>query len=131
MLILKKKKKKNQQTTKKNRRNYSIGKELSKSMTDDAFYLNIWCFKTTVIQNYYSFIVLHTQSVKRNICYCAVLRITQLERYTVRLKKLCLYQYSCLLVFLFFFLFDLIIYVPSTIFQLNRDGSFWIEPVLS
>ena len=28
------------------------------------------------------------------------------------------------------FLFDLILYVPSTIFQLNRDGSSWIEPVL-
>ena len=28
-------------------------------------------------------------------------------------------------------LFDLILYVPSTIFQLNRDGSYWVEPVLS
>ena len=27
--------------------------------------------------------------------------------------------------------FDLILYVPSTIFQLNRDGSSWVEPVLS
>ena len=27
-------------------------------------------------------------------------------------------------------LFDLILYVPSTIFQLNRDGSSWLEPVL-
>ena len=26
---------------------------------------------------------------------------------------------------------DLIIYLPSTIFQLNRDGSSWVEPVLS
>ena len=25
----------------------------------------------------------------------------------------------------------LILYVPSTIFQLNRDGSPWVEPVLS
>ena len=24
-------------------------------------------------------------------------------------------------------LFDLILYVPSTIFQLNRDGSFWVD----
>ena len=31
----------------------------------------------------------------------------------------------------FVFLFDLILYVPSTIFQLNRDGSSWDEPVLS
>ena len=30
-----------------------------------------------------------------------------------------------------FNLFDLILYVPSTIFQLNREGSSWVEPVLS
>ena len=28
-------------------------------------------------------------------------------------------------------LFDLILYVQSTIFQLNRDESPWVEPVLS
>ena len=28
-------------------------------------------------------------------------------------------------------LFDFILYVPSAIFQLNRDGSSWVEPVLS
>ena len=28
-----------------------------------------------------------------------------------------------------FLLFDLILYVPSTIFQLNRDGSSCVEPV--
>ena len=28
-------------------------------------------------------------------------------------------------------LFDLILYVPSTIFQLHRDRSTWVEPVLS
>ena len=28
-------------------------------------------------------------------------------------------------------LFDLILYVSSTIFQLYRDGSSWVEPVLS
>ena len=28
-------------------------------------------------------------------------------------------------------LFDMILYVPSTIFQLCRDGSSWVEPVLS
>ena len=28
-------------------------------------------------------------------------------------------------------LFDLILYVQSTIFQLNRDGSSWVKPVLS
>ena len=30
-----------------------------------------------------------------------------------------------------FCLFDLILYVPSTIFQLYRDGSSWVEPVPS
>ena len=30
-----------------------------------------------------------------------------------------------------FFLFDLILYIPLTIFPLNRDGSSWVEPVLS
>ena len=29
------------------------------------------------------------------------------------------------------FLFDLTLYVPSTIIQLNRDASSWAEPVLS
>ena len=28
-------------------------------------------------------------------------------------------------------LFDLILYVPSSIFLLNRDGASWVEPVLS
>ena len=28
-------------------------------------------------------------------------------------------------------LFDLILYVPASIFQLNRDGSSWVDPVLS
>ena len=32
---------------------------------------------------------------------------------------------------LFVCLFDMILYVPSTIFQLNRDGFSWVEPVLS
>ena len=35
------------------------------------------------------------------------------------------------LYFEFDFLFNLILYVPSTIFQLYRDGSSWVEPVLS
>ena len=28
-------------------------------------------------------------------------------------------------------LFDLILYIPSTIIQLDRDRSSWVEPVLS
>ena len=31
----------------------------------------------------------------------------------------------------FFVCLIVILYVPSTIYQLNRDGSFWVEPVLS
>ena len=38
---------------------------------------------------------------------------------------------SNIVVTCYFVLFDLILYVPSTIFQLNRDGSSWVEPVLS
>ena len=34
-------------------------------------------------------------------------------------------HFNCLFVW-----FDLILYVPSTIFQLNMDGSSWVEPVL-
>ena len=39
--------------------------------------------------------------------------------------------YWLVFVCLFVCLFDWILYVPSTIFQLNRDGSSWVEPVLS
>ena len=39
---------------------------------------------------------------------------------------ICMFYLFCL-----FVLFDLILYVPSTIFHLNRDGSSWVEPVLS
>ena len=38
------------------------------------------------------------------------------------------FKYASLCLFV---LFDLILYIPSTIFQLNRDGSSWVEPVLS
>ena len=46
---------------------------------------------------------------------------------------MCVVLYVCrVLYFLEFyinclFLFDLILYVPSTIFQLNRDGSSWLN----
>ena len=38
---------------------------------------------------------------------------------------------NCSCYLLFVCLFDLILYVPSTNFQLNRDRSSWVEPVLS
>ena len=42
-----------------------------------------------------------------------------------------IWYYYRTLTCLFVCLFDLIFYVPSTIFQLNRDGSSWVELVLS
>ena len=44
---------------------------------------------------------------------------------------LTVYHRSAKITLLFVCLFDLILYVPSTIFQLNRDRSSWVEPVLS
>ena len=41
------------------------------------------------------------------------------------------FSHTVLLSYKFVCLFDLILYVPSTIFQLYRDGSSWVEPVLS
>ena len=45
-------------------------------------------------------------------------------RHNLKLKNHCM-------VHVFVCLFDLILYVPSTIFQLNREGSSLVEPVLS
>ena len=48
---------------------------------------------------------------------------------------LILYVNSLVLIYIYksysLCLFDLILYVPSTIFQLNRDRSSWVKPVLS
>ena len=44
---------------------------------------------------------------------------------------LCISCYCIFVTGLILYLFDLILYVPSTIFQLCRDGSSWAEPVLS
>ena len=49
-----------------------------------------------------------------------------LKMYTIDIFKVLMFYDECLIV-----LFDLILYVPSTIFQLNRDGSSWVKPVLS
>ena len=40
-------------------------------------------------------------------------------------------QFKVFVVVDWFCLFDLILNVPSTIFQLYRDGCSWVEPVLS
>ena len=47
------------------------------------------------------------------------------------IMHLSLFIYHEKLNYKFVCLFDLILYVPSTIFQLNRDGASWVEPVLS
>ena len=47
------------------------------------------------------------------------------------LKDLCFFRELYVSPLALVCLFDLILYVPSTIFQLNRDGSSWVEPVLS
>ena len=67
------------------------------------------------------------------LCVPSILAIISL-----RMMELAIHIY-CSLVFLYlsrrlsvcFCLFDLILYVPSTVFQLYRDGSSWVEPVLS
>ena len=49
--------------------------------------------------------------------------VNQMKKKMMLTKKLGTVLFVCL--------FDLILYVPSTIFQLNGDRSSWVEPVLS
>ena len=46
----------------------------------------------------------------------------------LKFKKIFIFQYYS---FYEQLIFDLILYVPSTNFKLNRDGSSWVELVLS
>ena len=68
----------------------------------------------------------------KSIAECSKGSILQYFRpslsYHLSLRSLfCLFLSGCLTGFLF----DLILNVPSTIFQLNRDRSSWVQPVLS
>ena len=54
---------------------------------------------------------------------CNMILSLNTHRFSQFSLKLDLFDFVCL--------FDLILYVPSTIFQLNRDRSSWVEPVLS
>ena len=54
---------------------------------------------------------------------CLMRQMVTVQRLLIKLTLKQVYMFVCL--------FDLILYVPSTIFQLNRDGSSWVEPVLS
>ena len=64
--------------------------------------------KNKCVKQFYQVFVFHTPVLPLYIAYVSVTLIGSL---------ICL--------------FDLLLYVPSTIFQLNRDGSSWAEPVLS
>ena len=100
---------------------------------------NAACLRTT--WNYYdknpkSPIFYYNHMVSRKDIYCVVFsqclshRFYEIPRIDIAsLEITCahnIYHFN-----LFVCLFDLILYVPSTIFQLNRDGSSWVEPVLS
>ena len=63
--------------------------------------------------------------VRENQGNCSIVedRVTGLVYKT---PQVCRHHFS-----LNFVLFDLILYIPSTISQLYRDGSSWVEPVLS
>ena len=73
--------------------------------------------------NTYSNMMKRVESKKCRSLYVITLRQCQ--------KSILMPQYGILASSCFVCLFDLIIYVPSTIFQLNRDGSSWVVPVLS
>ena len=55
--------------------------------------------------------VVFWQDIRRDLKYCEMRDFNMAE------------SFVCL--------FDFILYIQSTIFQLNRDGSSWVEPVLS
>ena len=59
--------------------------------------------------------------------FAGVLRVKS----TVKISECVLTRFSMVIITNDFCLFDLILYVPSTIFQLNRDRSSWVEPALS
>ena len=67
-------------------------------------------------------ILFHCSSIRNQIF--ALINALCVENYT----KNCLSREPGIHLFC---LFGMILYVPSTIFQLNRDGTSWVEPVLS
>ena len=67
-----------------------------------------------------------------NVIYLYKIRITWISSYFCLQRFSSIFESTVRLAErLFVCLFDLILYVPSTIFQLSRDGSSWVEPVLS
>ena len=64
-----------------------------------------------------------TKSAKINKAAIAISLSRNDEQTESVSRMFCTLAFACL--------FDLILYVPSTIFQLYRDGSSWVEPVIS
>ena len=62
-----------------------------------------------------SFTCISSEETKLVHCLCSLLILCMLDNFSCMSGNL----------------FDLILNIPSTIFQLNRDGSSWVEPVLS
>ena len=73
-------------------------------------------------------------TIRQNIASWQVLQLPDMQLYLTEINptwQLHSFLYSSQSHSYLLLLVDLILYVPSTIFQLNRDGSSWIEPVLS
>ena len=83
--------------------------------TEHIVYLDMWGWGQ---RKEYSAILMGRALVLRALCL--LIRARSLEALCYVLERT---RHFCL--------FDLILYVPSTIFHLNRDGSSWVEQVLS
>ena len=71
----------------------------------------------------YESCITHWSETLQKFHYTLRRNLTKVSLHTERnLTKIALYTGK---------IFALILYVPSTIFQLNREGSSWVEPVLS
>ena len=85
------------------------------------------CSKWSILQYFRPSLSIFSYQLLLRSFFCLLLsgRFTQVLLYRITRPVTALD--SCILVFLF----DLILYVPSTVYQLCRDMSSWIEPVLS
>ena len=81
--------------------NLNLGQWFKRSFKAISYLQFWWLFCSAVQNNLYNFGRVHNEEQLREISL----------------------NFVCM--------FDLILYVPSTIFQIYRDGSSWVEPVLS
>ena len=90
----------------------------------------------------YYFLSDMTENKKRkegdDLMTCLVIHVSLLSLHILRLfrhriSRRRMFELTSFVLFciVLFDLFDLFLHVPSTIFQLNRDGPSWVEPVLS